>query len=158
MVQNKINFKEKLAFGQEGEKEIAEILIRKGYNIMPLYQFSDELSPQIISLNESFTSPDLMCFKNGKSIFVEVKSKKKWVEFKGVIETGCNYKHYKHYKDLSLKTKLKVYMVFNHVEGNYQGVYYTDVLTVGRYWDGTAKGVKKYKPEYFWNKNDLIEF
>ncbi len=158
MVQNKINFKEKLAFGQEGEKEIAEILIRKGYNIMPLYQFSDELSPQIISLNGSFTSPDLMCFKNGKSIFVEVKSKKKWVEFKGVIETGCNYKHYKHYKDLSLKTKLKVYMVFNHVEGNYQGVYYTDVLTVGRYWDGTAKGVKKYKPEYFWNKNDLIEF
>ncbi|MEJ6791462.1 MAG: hypothetical protein QNK89_01635 [Lacinutrix sp.] len=155
MEQSKDNFKEKLEFGQEGEKEIAEILIKKGYSIMPLYQFSDELAPQIISLNESFTSPDLMCFKNEKSIFVEVKSKTKWVEFKGVIETGCNYKHYKHYRDLSLKTKLKVYMFFNHVKGSYQGVYYTDVLTVGRYWDGTAKGVKKFKPEYFWNKDIL---
>tara|TARA_R110002110_G_scaffold42316_8_gene132948 strand:- start:1232 stop:1717 length:486 start_codon:yes stop_codon:yes gene_type:complete len=158
MEQSKENFNENLVFGQEGEKEIGEILIKKGFNVMPLYQFSDELAPQIISKEKNYISPDLMCFRNGKSVFIEVKSKNKWVNYKGVIETGCNYKHYKHYKELAIKTKLEVYMVFNHVKGDFQGVYFVNVLTNGRYWDGIVNGEKIYNAEYFWNKNKLIQY
>ena len=157
MVQSKDNFKEALAFGQDGEREIAKKLIRKGYYVLPLYQFQDEISPKIIG-DENYISADLICFKNNNTIFVEVKSKNQWVEFAGKIETGCNYKHYQHYRDIALKTKIKTYIVFNHVKGNYQGVYYVDVLKDGRYWDGNVKGKNVYKAEYFWNKNDLIEF
>tara|TARA_R100001443_G_scaffold4451_1_gene13008 strand:- start:271 stop:756 length:486 start_codon:yes stop_codon:yes gene_type:complete len=155
MVQSKENFKEKLAFGQQGEKLIAEKLIKKGFNVMPLYQFSDDLAPQIISKKQNYISPDLICFKNGKSIFIEVKSKKKWVNYNGIIETGCNYKHYKHYKELAIKTNLDVFIFFNHVKGNYQGIYYVNVLTTGRYWDGVVNGSKIYNEEYFWNRNNL---
>ena len=46
-------------------------------------------------------------------------------------------------------------MFFNHIDGNYKGVYYADVLTDGRYWDGKVKGKQVYKAEFFWNKNNL---
>jgi len=155
MEQNKDNFKNKLSFGQEGEKDIALKLIEKGFYILPLYQFQDEIAPQIIGENKTITSPDLICFRNGEIIFFEVKSKNQWVNFNGVLETGCNYKHYKHYKKLSIETKIKLYIVFNHVSGKEQGIYYIDVLENGRYWDGKVKGVLKHTPEYFWNKKQL---
>tara|TARA_Y100001937_G_scaffold49026_1_gene68335 strand:+ start:1161 stop:1649 length:489 start_codon:yes stop_codon:yes gene_type:complete len=156
MAQNKDNFKQALAFGQDGEREIAKKLITKGFYVLPLYQFQDEISPKIIG-NENYISPDLICFKNNNTIFIEVKSKRQWVYWKGQLETGCNYQHYKHYRDIAAKTKIKTYMVFNHVDGDYQGIYYIDVLKNGRYWDGKAKD-KVYKAEYFWNKNDLLPF
>lgn len=157
MAQNKDNFKEALAFGQDGEREIAKELIKKGYYVLPLYQFQDEISPKIIG-EKNYISPDLICFKNNTTIFVEVKSKTGWVKFNGVIETGCNYEHYKHYRDISAKTKIKTYIVFNHVLGEHKGIYYIDVLKNGRYWDGKVKDKSVYDAEYFWNKNDLLEF
>ena len=45
MEQNKDNFKNKLFFGQEGEKDIGLKLIEKGFYILPLYQFQDEIAP-----------------------------------------------------------------------------------------------------------------
>tara|TARA_Y100000593_G_scaffold17462_1_gene34924 strand:- start:135 stop:611 length:477 start_codon:yes stop_codon:yes gene_type:complete len=157
MEQNKDNFKNKLSFGQEGEKDIALKLIEKGFYILPLYQFKDEIAPQIIGEKQTIISPDLICFKDGKVVYFEVKSKNKWVDYKGVLETGCNYKHYEHYKKLSLETKIKLYIVFNHVSGKEQGIYLVDVLKDGRYWDGKVKNKQIYKPEYFWNKKQLIK-
>ena len=138
-------------------REIAQQLIKKGYYVLPLYQFQDEISPKIIG-EKNYISPDLICFKNNTTIFVEVKSKTGWVKFNGVIETGCNYEHYKHYRDISAKTKIKTYIVFNHVSGEHKGIYYIDVLKNGRYWDGKVKDKSVYDAEYFWNKNDLLEF
>lgn len=155
MEQNKDSFKEKLAFGEQGEKEIAEILIKKGFYILPLYQFKDKTAPQIIGEYQSITSPDLICFKNKEIIFIEVKSKNKWVKYKGILETGCNYKLYKDYKKLSLKTKIKLYIVFNHVSGDHQGIYYVNIHKIGRHWDGKYKNKQKYKAEYFWKKQQL---
>lgn len=157
MAQNKENFKKALAFGQDGEREIAQKLITKGYYVLPLYQFQDEISPKIIG-EKNYISPDLICFKNNTTILVEVKSKTRWIEFKGIIETGCNYEHYKHYRDVAVKTKIKTYIVFNHVSGDYEGVYYIDVLKNGRYWDGNVNGKNVHEAEYFWNKKDLIKF
>ena len=89
-------------------------------------------------------------------IFFEVKSKNQWVNYTGVLETGCNYKHYQDYKRLSLETEIKLYIVFNHVKGIEQGIYYIDVLEKGRYWDGKTKH-KQYKSEYFWSKEQLTK-
>ena len=157
MEQNKDNFKNKLFFGQEGEKDISLRLIEKGFYILPLYQFKDEIAPQIIGIKQTIISPDLICFKNGKVIFFEVKSKNKWVDYKGILETGCNYKHYEHYKKLALQTKIKLYIVFNHVSGEQQGIYIIDVLKDGRYWNGKVKNKQIYKPEYFWKKQQLTK-
>ena len=42
MEQKQTNFKESLAFGEEGEEKIAELLINKGFSVLPLYQFTAE--------------------------------------------------------------------------------------------------------------------
>jgi hypothetical protein len=156
MEQKKISFEDQLSIGKEGEKDIAIYLIEKDCFVLPLYQFDDDISPKIISINEDLFSPDLLCYKENKSFFIEVKSKKKWNEWNGIIETGCNYKHYEHYKKLAIKTGIKLYMIFNHIEGGYKGKYLVDIFKKGRYWDGkNDKGIIKEKPLYFWNKEDL---
>lgn len=167
MEQKQINFKEALAFGEEGEKDVAELLIKKGINILPLYQFTTEEAPKIINQNNNYISPDLTCFFNGKCFFVEVKSKNRWTICPKTkrTETGCDYRRYKHYLELSEKTGLKVLMVFNHINNkpfkhlneSSNGFFYVDVKEKGRYWSGHNEKTnqKIHKPIYFWNYNQL---
>jgi len=167
MGQSKENFKELLDFGQEGEKEIAEILINKGINILPLYQFEPNKTPKIINNENNFISPDLTCFKNGNCFFVEVKSKQRWTicPTTNRIETGCDYRHYKHYLELSEKTGINLIMVFNHINNTpfadkskiSNGYFYIDVKEKGRYWNGYNEktNIKIHNAIYFWNYDQL---
>ena len=49
-VQKQKSFKSQLAFGEEGEHEIAKILIGRGVTILPLYQFTNESAPVFFSM------------------------------------------------------------------------------------------------------------
>lgn len=158
MEQKQTNFKESLAFGEEGEEKIAELLINKGFSVLPLYQFTAEFAPKILSEKNNFISPDLTVFKSGKVIFVEVKSKTRWVKFNGVRETGCNYRNYKHYKTLAETLKIELYLVFNYTEDKPEGVYYININKIGRYWDGIVNCKKVNSAMYFWNYKDLQPF
>lgn len=167
MEQNKDSFKELLAFGEEGEKEVATYLISKGINILPLYQFTPEQAPKILNINNNFTSPDLTCFKDGKCFFVEVKSKRRWTICPNTkrIETGCDYRLYKEYINLCEQLKLKIYLVFNHIGNNLftntdddsNGIFIIDICNKGRYWDGINKktGNKIHNATYFWEYKQL---
>lgn len=167
MEQKKENFNEMLKFGIEGEKEVATILIKKGINVLPLYQFEPETSPKIINKEDNFISPDLTCFKDGKCFFVEVKNKKRWTinPINNLIETGCDYRLYKHYLELSKHTGIKLYLVFNHINNepfknlneSSSGYFVIDILEKGRYWDGINENtkVKIHNATYFWNYNQL---
>ena len=74
-----ISFENKLFFGEEGEKEIAISLITNGVALMPMYQFTKENAPYLLDKINKITAPDLFCIKNGKCLFVEVKTKNQWV-------------------------------------------------------------------------------
>lgn len=158
MEQKKISFKDALKFGEEGEELIAELLIQKGYSVLPLYQFTAEFAPKILSKQSGFISPDLTVFKSGKVMFIEVKSKQRWVKFNGIIETGCNYRHYKHYKDLSESLNIDLHLVFNHTQDKPEGLYTINILNSGRYWDGIVNNKKVNPAMYFWNFDDLNLF
>ena len=154
MAQSRTNFEELLKFGQEGEKEVALLFINYGYSILPLYQFDAIIAPKII-IEKEYISPDLTIFKEGKCVFLEVKRKNQWVVYKDRTETGCDYRHYLEYLNLSKNTGIDLYMVFQHLDAEPTGIYLVNILEEGRYWDGTVGGVKKFKPMFFWNFDKL---
>ena len=154
------DFKVKLAFGKEGEHEIGEYLINKNYSILPLYQFNDEITPKIYTSNTTITSPDLFVCGNNKFFWVEVKTKKRWIKYNGGFETGCNYRHYLEYLNISKTTNLTVYIIFNHKEIFPTGYYFVDVnKPLHRIWDGkNCKTGKIISPEMaLWLFSDLIK-
>lgn len=149
------NFYDLLAIGQDGEHEVAELLINKGAKVLPLYQFDPTHAPYIIEHNSIFISPDLICFNSGKCYFAEVKTKNQWVEYKGVVETGLDKRLYEQYKMLKDATNINVYLFFNHKKKDPTGIYYCELDQYTRIWDGNANGHKAYNPMVFYEKNIL---
>ena len=154
------NFKLQLAFGKEGEHEIGEYLIKKNYSILPLYQFNDDIAPQLFTSNSTITAPDLFVCGNNKFFWVEVKTKNRWIKYLGIYETGCNYKHYLEYLKISKETTLPVYLIFNHKEVYPTGYYFINVIKpLHRIWDG--KNIKTgqviSQKMALWLFNDLIK-
>lgn len=146
-------FQLNLAYGIEGEREVAEIFIKNGYSILPMFQFKElNSAPKIIKQNNTeLISPDLILFKNNKTLFVEVKKKNRWVKNNNILETGCDYRLYTHYLDIVNNTGINLIMVFNHVNTPPLGIYYINIKTPGRFWDGN----NTFNQMYFFNYKDL---
>ena len=156
MEQKLKSFKDLLKFGQEGEKEVAEILISKNIATIPLYQFISDSTPIIITKDQNYTLPDLICFKNiSDCFFVEVKTKNKWVKFNNKFETGMNERLYKEYKAIKEVTGRNVYVFFNHKKQNPVGIYAVELDSISRIWDGLVEGVKVHEKMVFYNKESL---
>lgn len=158
MEQRKTNFDKLLAFGAEGEKDVATKLIELGCTVLPLYQFEPNKTPILISKYSNSISPDLTVFNKGKCFFIEVKTKNNWIEYKGIRETGCDFKHYSEYKKLSNQTETPLFLIFNHMDKDPKGMFYVDINKEGRFWNGKTPSGKKVSVEmYFWNYKDLNE-
>lgn len=152
------SFKELLKFGEQGEKEVALLLMQKGYTVLPLYQFNKEHAPFLLSKKNKITLPDLDCYHKSKpNIFVEVKSKNKWNITNEITETGFDLKHFKEYEKIQEETQKEVWIVFNH-KGASEGLYTIKLNKYHRQWNGkNIKGEKKSKALVFYDKNDLIK-
>lgn len=148
--QKQKSFRQKLKFGEEGEHEVAEILINRGVTVLPLYQFDNNKAPVLFSLNKQIISPDLICF-NEDSFMVEVKTKNQWVSYNGRVETGLNQKHFNHYKEIQETTNKEVFVFFNHKTEDPIGFYFCRLNDFTRIWDGTVDGKKVYDEMVFYN-------
>lgn len=143
------SFEDALAWGEEGEKEVADYFIGKGACVVPLYQFHTTGAPFMLERVNKHILPDLMCWQDGKSYFVESKRKNRWVRFDGNMETGFNYHHYKHYCAVQEKTGVKVYVYFLHENEEPTGLFFGELSELGqnlRYWDGKFNGCVKSSP------------
>jgi len=154
-----MKFEEMLAFGQDGEKEIASVLIKNGVSLIPLYQFEHESkAPFLLSDNETIILPDLTCFSEN-AFFVECKRKNQWVHFNGRVETGLNVRHYQSYKKVKEITKLNVYLFFKH-ENEMPGIYYNEIDVLNsnsRIWNGVVDGRQINQPLILFPKENLKE-
>lgn len=148
------NFSECLAFGEDGEHEVANELIKKGVSVMPLYQFEPSHAPFILTKLEAITSPDLICFRS-MAFMVEVKTKNQWVHFDGLTETGLDYKSFKQYQAIEQAASAQVFVFFNHKTQSPTGIYFCKLNAYTRFWDGRANGKKKYKPMVFYKQSVL---
>jgi hypothetical protein len=154
MESNRISFKEQLAFGEEGEHEVASYLISRGVTILPLYQFENNTAPLLYHIRGKIISPDLICFGR-ESFMVEVKTKNQWVKFNGIVETGLNQKHFNHYSDIQVATGNIVYVFFNHKTEKPTGFYFCKLNDYTRVWDGRVNGKLVYDEMVFYNINIL---
>lgn len=143
-IRKNFEFREKLKYGEDGEREVANLLIKMGYSILPLYQFNNENAPLLFTLNKDLILPDLTVFNAGKVIFVEVKTKNRWTKWKGNTETGFNYRLYQHYIDVMGQTKLNVVAIFNHKTEPPTGCFCIDLSeNYSRVWDGLNEKTKQ---------------
>ena len=144
MDQKQKSFEEKLAFGKEGEHEVGEYFMNRGYALLPLYQFSEKLAPKVYCSESTIISPDILVSGYGSAFWIEVKTKNRWVKFNGKFETGLNEKHYIDYRKIQEKTTLPLYVVFNHKEDNPGGFFFVNILTpYNRIWDGINRATLK---------------
>ncbi len=147
------SFEEKLAFGKEGEHEVGEYFMRRGYSLLPLYQFSEDLAPKIYNDGGVIISPDIFVAGLKKAFWVEVKTKNRWIKYLGNLETGLNERHFNEYLRINRKTELPVYVVFNHKEDMPNGFYFVEITTpFQRIWDGInrANGKRISPPLVLW--------
>src|SRR3972149_1435615 len=69
---------EKYKKGHTGEKIVTEMLQKRGWYVIPSYDFSgpnDDKAPKLQGLGNGFVLPDLDISRNGKRKWAEVKTK-----------------------------------------------------------------------------------
>lgn len=158
------NFKKQLQYGEEGEQIIGNLLMQKGYSIVPLYQYTNtEKAPSLFVNNETLILPDIQIFREDKKPFwVECKRKRKWVHWKQNIETGFNTYSFDHYKRIQELTGMSVYIAFIHEEHSPLGIFVTTLENFednARYWDGLnlKTGERITNPEMLLSKENLTK-
>lgn len=146
------DFESALAYGQEGEREVARWLMERSVKVSPLYQFQGHdrapvLLRHVDGREVASIMPDLTCWKSGRCFFAEVKRKSRWVgPFPSVpslaargAETGFNLRHWRQYLDVARETDCSVYVFFLHEQRPPVGLYLGEVSALAphvREWDG----------------------
>ena len=135
------SFEEKLKFGEEGEQIVASALIARGSAVSPLYQFTADCAPFLLTRERKVILPDLTCWSDGENYFVECKRKNQWVEWGGVYETGLNQRHFADYERVKAVTGQRVYLFFLHEDARpeFNGLFYGEIHKIkplARLWDG----------------------
>jgi len=105
------NFEENPFFicGQRAESLIINVLEYLGYYIIPKRDYSKNGAPQCYNYDDKLSLPDIQIAKDGKTWYVEVKSKpSRWKH----PDTGLNEKHFNHYKKIEEITGIKVFLIF----------------------------------------------
>jgi len=101
------------------EKAFALYLQRRGYYILPTYDYTglkDDKAPRLKGENQSLVVPDLLAAKNGLFSWFEIKLKQQADLYRktNVLETGLALRHWKHYQEVKRLTGTLVNIIFIH--------------------------------------------
>lgn len=110
-------FKEKLAFGEEGEAIVVEMLTHQFQRTcLPLYQFTPRYAPVWHTPAGEVKAPDIVSITNtGRTIHAESKRKQSWVigyNSNTSRETGIDAKLWVHYIRLVRFTRVPLELYF----------------------------------------------
>lgn len=118
-----MSFAETLKTGKAGESLIARYFLRKGYNILPVYEKTDNdfKGPTITTpLAGALIAPDLLVFKADKVFWIEAKHKSAftWHRISNQWVTGVDIHHYQQYlKVQEAQPSWDIWLFFLHREG-----------------------------------------
>ena len=129
---NQPNFKEteEYRLGHTGELIIANLLKKRGWYIIPSYDYSGDdgnKAPRMQGAMDSFVLPDLDVCKDGKRKWAEVKTKTEatFTRKTNRFEHGLPTRHFDDYKKIQEITGCKVWLfVYENVTGEvlYQSI------------------------------------
>lgn len=161
------DFQKQFEFGEDGEKVVATTWMDRGWWVAPLYQFVSTKfgAPCMFNGSKRVILPDLMASRNGSTIGIEVKRKTRWCQNqKREWETGCEWRHYKHYMEWSDLTGLPVVLACLHDQeqsaGSKRGLF---AIELGkrdpRHWDGKhwKTGKPIHEPMALFRRSDMRE-
>lgn len=104
--------------GDEGQRLVAELLRRKGYWVVPSYDFSGtdgDKAPKMIGPGPSLVLPDLDVARDGMRMWVEVKTKRNGPTLHNNTNTwehGFSRRHFDHYRQVQVITGNRVFVIF----------------------------------------------
>lgn len=116
-----MSFEQSLAFGKAAETQIARFLLGRGFNILPVYEKTDDekKGPQLYTPAGSFIAPDLFVFRGADVFWVEAKHKTafSWHRATARWVTGIDRKHFREYNEVMRLTGWPVWLFFLHLGG-----------------------------------------
>jgi hypothetical protein len=114
-------FREKLAFGQTAESQIAAWLRGRGYTTMPVYEtlMDTNKGPQVFTPTTQLVAPDLFVFRGNRALWIEAKHKTAftWHRLTQQWVTGIDLRHYKDYCAVDDGSPWPVWLLFFHRGG-----------------------------------------
>lgn len=101
--------------GRNGERLVADLLRRKGWYVIPSYDYSGEdgdKAPKLEGLRDRFPVPDLDVAKDGDRRWAEVKTKAAatYTRITGRYEHGIPKRHYDAYREVQRITGCEVWL------------------------------------------------
>jgi hypothetical protein len=116
------DFAQKLAFGKSGETEIAQWLLSRGCNLLPVYEIAgnQHKGPAVYcSDGSTVIAPDLFAFKGGRAFWIEAKHKTAFTLHRqtGRFVTGIDMHHYEEYRRIDALSAWPVWLLFLHRGG-----------------------------------------
>ncbi len=161
------HFNKQLQMGKTGETEIAEWLISRGSQVLPVYEIAENQfkGPTLYTLGEVIIAPDIIAFTDGKITFIEAKHKNafSWYRNKQIWTTGIDKKHYMEYLKIQEETKVNVWILFLHRGGQAKdsppspsGLFANSLSVLSKNIDHESDRHGKSGMVY-WNKEALIK-
>jgi hypothetical protein len=132
--------------GRNGEHIVASVLMRRGYFVVPSYDYSGEdnnKAPRMEGTGVFLVIPDLDVCKHGERKWIEVKTKKKATLHRGtgVVEHGFSLRHYRHYQRVEAETGTPVGIcIVEEDTGLILGARIRDLAAVERIYCGKNMG------------------
>lgn len=116
-----MSFKQALATGLQGESIITKWLNVRGFSVLPAYEVAENAfkGPRLFTPAGALISPDLLCLKKDKIIWIEAKTKSSftWYRIKEQWQTGIDLRHWEEYQEVAKTTDIPVWLVFLHKPG-----------------------------------------
>lgn len=107
--------------GHEGELIVSDELKRRGYFVIPSYDYSgenDDKAPRMHGTAASLVLPDLDVCKDGRRVWVEVKTKEEATFHRNTqrLEHGISQRHYRDYKEVEKVSGCDVYLAVYEIK------------------------------------------
>lgn len=116
-----MSFNDSLLIGKTSESRIAKWLNKRGHNVLPVYELSEQKfkGPQLFTPDSQIIVPDMFVFKGDKAIWVEAKHKSAftWHRITSRWTTGIDIRVYKEYLKIAEQTPFPVWLLFLQLGG-----------------------------------------
>ena len=158
-------FKKNLLRGRLTESAVIRWLMARGNSIVPINDIDskeDFKGPRIFAPDADLIAPDILIYRSEKALWVEVKDKSTWTEYKkeGVLQTGIDLPCWEDYLRIAKESGIPVYLLFLQRSGGPAGLYCGEVNglkeKIHHTWHGQYRPGRKSGMVY-WNIDALTK-
>lgn len=107
-----MTFEERLEYGKEGEDEVYNYLMQKGWSLIPTVPFKEDKGQRVYRLKNDYPSTDTIAFRKGISKWIEVKHKTHPSFYNGAWTVGMDKYYFSSYYRMQEDSGIDVSVFF----------------------------------------------